>query len=162
VFLRGPTYIPIWVSVGIDAVAGISPAEVREAVKQALKDFLSPLPRPGIPLLDTQAALLSTPQYTMMQKGWPLRKPVVALELLGVANRVPNVLLVNNVLLARDTGVATERIDLRGLELPRLVGISVSIGDPLDLDQLRGQDALPTITPRKNVVPVPVIPEECR
>ncbi|MBO0791572.1 MAG: baseplate J/gp47 family protein, partial [Ktedonobacteraceae bacterium] len=111
VFLRGPTYIPIWVSVGIDAVAGTSPAEVREAVKQALKDFLSPLPRPGTPLLDTQTALLSTPQYAMMQKGWPLRKPVVALELLGVANRVPNVLLVNNVLLARDTGVATERID---------------------------------------------------
>ncbi|MBO0794300.1 MAG: hypothetical protein J2P36_25585, partial [Ktedonobacteraceae bacterium] len=62
----------------------------------------------------------------------------------------------------RDTGVATERIDLRGLELPRLVGISVSVGDPLDLDQLRGQGTLPTITPRKKVVPVPVIPEECR
>ena len=51
---------------------------------------------------------------------------------------------------------------MRGLELPRLIGISVSAGDPLSLDQLRGQGEVPTTTPEKNVVPVPVIPEECR
>ena len=162
VFLRGPTYIPIWVSVGIDVVAGISPAQVREAVKQALRDFLSPLPRAGTQALDIQTALLTTPQYTIMQKGWPLRKPVVALELLGIANRVPGVLLVNNVLLAPAIGAATDRIELRGLELPHLIGISVSVGDPLSLDQLRGQGAVDGTTLGRNVVPVPVIPEECR
>ena len=44
VFLRGPGYKAIWVSVGIDVVAGVSQATVREAVKAALLAFLSPLP----------------------------------------------------------------------------------------------------------------------
>ena len=44
VFLRPPAYKPVWVSVGIRVVAGFSQAEVREAVKQRLLQFLSPLP----------------------------------------------------------------------------------------------------------------------
>ncbi len=161
VFLRGPHYKPVWVSVGINVIAGVaSIAEVREAVKQALVEFLSPLPKAQEALLDAQVALLSTPQYTRMQKGWPLRKSVVALELLAVASRVPNVLLINNVVIAEDIKAPGDRIEMSGLELPRLVGISVSIGDPIGLDQLRGQGDLPTVP--TNVVPVPVIPEECR
>jgi hypothetical protein len=160
IFLRGPTYVPILVSVGIDVVAGAAPAEVREAVKKALQSFLSPLPQAGTQLLDTQMTLLSTPQYAMMQKGWPLRKPVMALELLGIANRIPNVSLVNTILLATTTSGPIERVELRGLELPHLVSISVAVGDPLSLDQLRGQGDISATG--KNIVPVPVLPEECR
>jgi hypothetical protein len=159
VFLRGPTYKPIWVSIGINVVAGASVAQVREAVKQALSGFLSPLPPTPSAVLDAQAALLTTPQYASMQKGWPLRKPVVELELLAVASRVPGVLLVNAVLLADDNGDAVPQVAMSGLELPHLVGISVAVGDPVDLKQLRGQTAPPTT---QNVVPVPIIPEECR
>ncbi len=161
VFLRGPTYKPIWVSVGIDVIAGVSSIpEVREAVKRALSDFLSPLPNAQEQVLDTQAALLTTPQYTLMQKGWPLRKPVIALELLAVASRVSGVRLINSVLIAEDTRAPADQISMTGLELPRLVGISVAIGDPIGLDQLRGQGA--PAGPGTNVVPVPVIPEECK
>jgi hypothetical protein len=42
-----------------------------------------------------------------------------------------------------------------------VLGISVTIGEPMDLDQLRGQTAAPTDTTAPQVVPVPVIPEEC-
>jgi hypothetical protein len=49
---------------------------------------------------------------------------------------------------------------MNGLELPRVMGISVSIGDPMDVDSLRGQ-APAAAAPATRIVPVPVIPEEC-
>src|SRR5262249_11413559 len=164
-FLRGPTYKQIWVSAGINVVAGVSIADVREAVKQALLLFLAPLPSSSTELLDNQVTLLTAPSYGSMKKGWPLRKPVTARELLAVASRVAGVLLVNDVLICEGTKPAVDQIQMTGLELPRVMGISVSIGDPMDLDQLRGQatttpgTSTTTIAPK--IVPVPVVPEEC-
>ena len=40
---RGPVYKSIWVSVGVNVVAGAAIADVREAVKAALLQFLAPL-----------------------------------------------------------------------------------------------------------------------
>ena len=161
--LRGPVYKPIWVSVGINVVAGASIAEVREAVKKSLLDFLAPLRQSQAEQLDNQAAFLKTPEYAYMQKGWPLSKPVTARELLAVASRVPGVLLINDVFISEDAKPAVDQIAMNGLELPRVAGISVSIGDPMDLDQLQGQVAAPTTpgTTVTNIVPVPVVPEEC-
>lgn len=178
VFLRGPLYKGIWVSIGINVVAGISIAQVREAVKQAILQFLAPLPDSSTALLDQQAALLTTPQYADMQKGWPLRKPVADRELLAVASRVRGVLSVNDVLIAEGAGPRTAQIMMSGLELPRVLGISVTIGEPVSLDELRGQigtagTGLPggagggpgmpggSETPATMFLPVPVIPEEC-
>jgi hypothetical protein len=165
VFLRGPVYKPIWVSVGISVVAGTAVAEVREAVKQALLQFLAPFGPGYAGVLADQAAFLSTPQYADMQKGWPLRKPVTDRELLAVASRVPGVLLVNDVKIAQGTNPPITQIAMTGLELPRVAGIGVMIGEPLDLDQLRGQSIVPTngttSGPPKKIVPVPVIPENC-
>ncbi|HEV2801601.1 MAG TPA: baseplate J/gp47 family protein [Pyrinomonadaceae bacterium] len=166
VFLRGPEYIPIWVSVGISVVAGTSVAEVREAVKLALLQFLSPLPPAGLPVLDTQAAFLTTPQYAAAQQGWPLRKSITDRELLAVASRQSGVLSVKDVLIARGSEVATREISLNGLQLPRVAGISVQVGDPLSLDSLRGNTSGDTTGGTgggkpKRIVPVPFIPEEC-
>lgn len=168
VFLRGPDYIPIWVSVGISVVAGTSVAQVREAVKLALLQFLSPLPPAGTPALDTGAAFLTTPQYAATQNGWPLRKQITDRELLAVASRQSGVLSVKDVLIAKGTDASTREIVLTGLQLPRVAGISVQIGDPLSLDELRGTNATGTTgtngtpTPStKRKVPVPLIPEEC-
>jgi hypothetical protein len=165
VFLRGPIYKDVWISVGINVLAGVSPAPVREAVKQALLQFLAPLPASASVLLDNQAALLTTPQYADTQRGWPLRKPVTDRELLAVASRVPGVLLVNDVKIAEGTKASSAQIPMTGLELPRVAGISVVIGDPVDLDQLRGQGAVAQPQPGgktpPRIVPVPVIPEEC-
>ena len=167
VFLRGPVYKPIWLSVGINVVAGAAIAQVREAVKQALLQFLAPLDPARAGMLEDQAVFLNTPQYADMRKGWPLRKPVTDRELLAVASRVLGVLLVNDVKLAEGTKPATAQIALSGLELPRVAGISVVVGEPLDLDQVRGQSVTPpdggtagtTVPPE--LVPVPVVPEDC-
>ena len=156
--LRGPVYKSIWVSVGINVVAGASIAEVREAVKKSLLNFLSPLRQSQAAQLDNQAAFLRTPEYAYMQKGWPLRKPVTARELLAVASRVPGVLLINDVFISEDAKPPVDQIAMNGLELPRVVGISVSIGEPMELDQLQGEVVAPA-TPK--LVPVPVVPEEC-
>ena len=160
-FLRGPSYKQIWISAGINVVAGVSTAEVREAVKQALLQFLAPLQQSPAGLLDNQVTLLNAPSYGSTRKGWPLRKPVTARELLAVASRVAGVLLVNDVLISEGTKPATDQIQMTGLELPRVMGISVTIGDPMDLDQLRGQPAPGTTTVASKIVPVPVVPEEC-
>ena len=144
VFVCPPIYVPIWISVGLDVVAGASVAEVREAVKRALLTALAPLP-------SKDAAL----------GGWPLRKAVVDLELSAIVNRVDNVLLVNNVLLAEGSAAPAPRVEMTGLELPRVAGISVVVGDAIGIDQLRGDVPGPSI-PSNALVPVPVIPEECR
>ena len=158
-FLRGPNYRPIWVSLGIDVVAGTTVPQVREDVRRAVLQYLSPLPPPDAPALDAPDVVLGMPAYAQRRKGWPLRKAVVDLELLAVASRVPGVLLVNRVLLAESTGGATSRIPMTGLELPRVLGISVAVGDPVDIDELRrGQRA---DAPPRGLVPVPIVPEEC-
>ena len=156
-YLRGPVYKPIWISAGINVVAGVATAEVREAVKRALLNFLAPV-QAATGLSDNLTSL-TTPTYASTQKGWPLSKAVTARELLAVASRVTGVLLVNDVLLAEDTKPARDQIAMNGLELPRVMGISVSIGDPMDIDQLRGQAT--AVTAPTRIVPVPVIPEEC-
>ncbi len=148
VFLRGPTYVPIWVSVGFEVVAGLSVATVRDAIKAALLAFLAALPDP-----DNAAA------FPHADTGWPLRKPVIALELLAVASRVPGVDLVQPVLVgAGGAGDGSDTIAMNGLQLPQVVGISVLSGDPLPLSQVQGLGPAPAAP---NVLPVPVIPDTC-
>jgi predicted phage baseplate assembly protein len=158
IFLRGPTYKPIWVSLGFDPVAGQSVAVVREAVKAAIERFLAPLgPEDG------SAGSLAVPGDATGEggvSGWPRLKPVLALELLAVASRVPGVDLVRTpVLLAERDGAPTDTVPMTGLELPLLAGISVVAGAAaIALDQVRGiapADGPPTI------VPVPIVPDVC-
>jgi hypothetical protein len=161
VFVRGPVYRPIWLSVGIEPVAGLSVAEVQADVSRALRSFLSPLPTPGAdhPNADT---------------GWPLAKPVRRLELATIAGRRPGVLLVTGALLAAGAGGEVEEVPLRGLELPEIAGLAVVAGTPLSLDAVRGAEMggatggpggpgapgpggpLPG-----RIVPVPIVPETC-
>jgi predicted phage baseplate assembly protein len=160
-FLKGPVYKGIWVSVGINVIAGVATAEVREAVKQALLDFLAPLSTSAGTIGDSLTSL-TAPSYASAQKGWPLCKPVTARELLAVASRVSGVLLVNDVWIAEGDKPKADQISVSGLELPRVLGITVAIGDPMDIDQLRGQTtAAPVDATTPQIVPVPVIPEEC-
>jgi hypothetical protein len=152
VFVYGPTYQSIRVSVGIKVVGGMSVPQVREAVRQELLDFLSPL-----------AFDRTTPDGTRHFDAWPLRKSVVDRELLAVASRVKGVMLINNVLIAGDDGVVTNEIPMRGLQLPH-AAVSVVDGDPVGIEQLRGAAAGEgaTATPRSGAfVPVPIIPERC-
>ena len=139
----------------------MSIAEIREAVKQELLNALAPLSKNSS--ISNSLTSLTTPAYATAQKGWPLRKPVTAKELLAVASRVSGVLLVNDVLIAEGDRPSAPQIPINGLELPRVLGISVTIGDPMDMGQLRGDATAPKpgAKPTPKIVPVPVIPEEC-
>lgn len=158
--LRGPEYRGLWIAVGIDVLdLGRSVPEVREDVKRALQDFLSPLREAGA---ETAQA---TAEYAAMPNGWPLRKAVSALELMAVASRVRGVRLVHGVRIADTDGREATDIPMRGLQLPRIAGIVVLVGDAPDPQDLIG-DTPGTSAPggssgNRRIVPVPVIPEEC-
>ncbi|HKM52341.1 MAG TPA: baseplate J/gp47 family protein, partial [Isosphaeraceae bacterium] len=165
-YLYPPAYVPIWISVGLKPAPNATVAVVRDAVKQALLQFLSPLPGPsGAALADVQP-LLTAPSDPASNQGWPLLKPVVAAELLAVASRVAGVLLVNQVLIAQGTQPAATQINMTGLQLPQVAGISVSVGDAVPIDQVRGTatSAQPTPTPTPGTQrfhPVPAVPDQC-
>jgi predicted phage baseplate assembly protein len=149
IFLEGPRYVSVWISVAIEIVATKTEADtpnsaavVREAVKQRIRAFLAPVRADGT--------------------GWPLRRPLLRLELVAEVSRVNGVALVNDLLLAGSTGATVENMTFSGLELPRLDGIEITIGpDPLSIDQLRGAPDAGAVTPGIKVVPVPSIPTEC-
>lgn len=139
-FLWGPRYQQIWISIGIRPKPGVAFPKTREAVRRTLLDFLSPLKRGGF-------------------DEWPLRKPVVDRELMAVASRVEDVMLVNGVLVAKGANAPVGTIAMEGLDLPRVMGIAIVDGDPADLSQLRGTQV--DERPTASFVPVPIIPEEC-
>ena len=65
------------------------------------------------------------------------------------------------VLLAEGSRGPSETVEMVGLELPRVLGISVVAGDAISIDSLRGADSGGEAQSRRNFLPVPVIPESC-
>jgi hypothetical protein len=153
--IRGAIYKPIWISVGIETVAGASVAATCEAVRKRLRAFLSPLPPNGF--TGQQAPLYG--QTEPGHRGWPLTQPVQARVLLAEAARVEGVKSVAPVLLADGAGPAVESVDMIGIELPEVLGISVVAGDPIALADLRGEPGAVEAGPRR--LPVPVLAETC-
>jgi predicted phage baseplate assembly protein len=164
--LRGPTYKGIWISAGVDVAAGFSIADVTDAVKQQLRAFLapiSPVAQSGFAIQTGQ--LLGTPPPAAA-RGWPLRAPVSSRVLLAETARVAGIVSVADVLLAEGTGAPADTVEMTGLELPRILGISVVAGDPVPITSLRGDlaapDGAPGAPPPRPLLPVPVIPENCQ
>ncbi|MEM6253937.1 MAG: baseplate J/gp47 family protein [Cyanobacteria bacterium P01_D01_bin.156] len=141
----GPQYVDVWISVGIELLGGYGAGPVREAVKQELYRFLSPL-YGGQQNGDQQGT------------GWPLNVSVLQAELEAVVARVDGVRLVNDPLrLGTATTDDVTTIELTGLMLPRLVGVSVVSGAAIALDQLRNAPSVATA----QSTPIPVLPERC-
>jgi predicted phage baseplate assembly protein len=140
VHVRGPDYVPVWVSIGFDTLPGRDLAVVRKAVEERVRRFLSAL------------------EGGVLETGWPLSTNVERLELWAVATREGDVAKVNDVLLTDETGVATDRVPMSGLRLPRLVAVSAEQGDPRPLADLRGDGPA---EPGVATLPVPVDPREC-
>jgi hypothetical protein len=155
-FLRGPNYVPIWVSVGVKTAPAFSSPVVLQAVRQIVKTFLAPLTDAAASIPDMPPVILTRAQPVSDANGWPLRKSVLRLELEAVVSRVPGVEFVQQLILAKGTDSAVDEVILNGLDLPQLVNISASEGDPVSLDDLRGDT-----TGTGTAVPVPYIPEEC-
>ena len=123
-FLHGPAYVPLWISVGINVIGGtpwnttdetVSIAQVQEAVNRALLDYLSPLP----PLAERAGCASQhvgdTTVHRHADRGWQLNKAVVDRELMAVASRVTGVLSVNEVPLLGANGVVADEIPIKGL-----------------------------------------------
>ncbi|WP_028310500.1 baseplate J/gp47 family protein [Derxia gummosa] len=166
VLLRGPVYSGVWISVGIEIVAGQSVATVRDRVRAALRDHLSPLP----------PAVTGAPAATLpgLENGWPLFRAVTALELAAVVARTTGVAGVAGLLLGDASGSRRDSVPMQGLQLPFIAGLSVTLGDPVSLDDLVGRGSGAgggdggdgsggngggTTAPRR--LPVPKVPQEC-
>jgi len=144
--------VELWVSVGIDVVPGMDIPAVREAVKKEIKEFLSAL------------------AGGFDGKGWPLEKTVDKLELWARATQVEGVSRVNGVFLAKGADPAGERVEMKGLQLPRIMGLAVQGGEPESLEQVRADSGYPTGEGDETagdeapaaVFPVPLVPSECK
>ena len=153
VFLRGPTYVDISLSVGFEAEPGASVATVRDAVAAELRRFLAPVDPTAPPWWDESSLGLDQP-FAHVERGWPLGKPVVALELLAVASRVQGVRLINGLLLSAGSGSSVDSVPMTALQLPR-VTLAVAPGPPPPLGAVPPGETPPA------AVPVPVVPDTC-
>jgi hypothetical protein len=156
VYVRGPIYKPLWVSVGIVTMAGQVREIVQRNVQAALRNYLSPLVG-GAP--DTS----SGPTNGLPGTGWPLSTDVRRQDLEAVATRVTGVRYVDSIKLgAGITGPTmqtdVERVPLVGLQLPWLIGISVREGAAEDLAAVLNLNPQPAPT---RLVAVPVLPKTC-
>jgi predicted phage baseplate assembly protein len=133
--LNGPDYKQVWISVGVDVERGRDIAPVLDAVKIPVREFLSPLPVPGT-----------------KPEGWPLRTAVDRLQVVTEVARVDGVDRVVDVVVASGGG-PVESLPMIGLELPELVALSVSAGSAATV--------LPVAEPRRALLAVPFVPEEC-
>ena len=126
----GPTYVDLWVSVGIEVLGGYRAGPVQAQVKQAITNFLSPL------------------SGGQQQTGWPLQGAIVQAELEAVVARVEGVRLVNAPLrLGNSRGPLSTpaTFELSGLQLPRLIGLSVVVGQARTIEQIQQPDeAIPS------------------
>jgi hypothetical protein len=161
-FLRGPSYVDVWLSIGMEVIPGESTPDVRDRVKQQIVRVLSPLPldvQPDSREGSSSAPLAQTLAYPHADTGWPLRTDVSTSELTAFVARVPGVRAVNAIRLGKGTSTEMTSIPLRDLELPRVVRLSVVQGDPVELDQLQGAPPVSSTAPV--TVPVPALKEVC-
>lgn len=143
VHVIGPTYRRIHVGLGIETVPGRDLPPIREAVRDAVRTFLSPL------------------TGGFAEEGWPLGRAVQRSELSAVAARVDGVASVQGVTLGTEGDTTSvEAVTLGRLELPRLGNLGVEAGPAPSLDDLAGEPSPPD-TDGPELVPVPIIPKEC-
>jgi Baseplate J-like protein len=163
VVLRGPSYQGVWISIGIRVAPGFNESEITEKVKSDVTKFLAPTAG-GIQQLPSDPSQIFASRDSA-PNGWKLGKSIVALELAAVANRTHGVEFVEgDVLLGDAAGNARTRIDLSGLQLPRILGISVVSGPAAPLSDLLGGTTgatAGTSTQAATFVKIPKLVEGC-
>jgi hypothetical protein len=144
IHVRGPEYIPVYVSVGIRVREGHFQDVVRQAVDQRLHDYLAALP-PGGP----------------DEVGWPLNRQLLAKDLEAVVTRIAGVEFVEGLEMGVNATLTpiAEPYPLAGLELPWLAALAVTSGPPEPLANivLGAENSLPA----DQFKPVPVSRAKC-
>jgi hypothetical protein len=141
IYVRGPVYLSVSLSVGVEVRAGHFRDQVIQDVRLRLQEYLSALPPGGSD-----------------EEGWPLNKNLLTKDLEAVVTRVAGVEFVNSMQLGVETELNIESKQFTGLQLPRLDVLSVREGDAESL-----ADILVTATPQAEptTVPVPVTKSKC-
>lgn len=144
IHVRGPLYVAVYVTVGIQVREGYFRDVVRQAVDQRLHEYLSAL-QPGGP----------------DEEGWPHNRQLLAKELEAVVSRVAGVEYVVGLQMGVGSALEpiTEPYPLSGLQLPWLAGLIVSEGAPEPLANLLQGVAGDTVV--AGFKPVPVSRAKC-
>ena len=140
VYVRGPEYLSVSLSVGVEIRAGYFRDKVLDAVRARLEEYLSALPPGG-------------PEET----GWPLSRQLLTKEIEAVVTRVAGVDFVKSLEMGVEAERNIESKRLTGLQLPRLDTLDVREGEAESLASILG--AKPPQEP--TVVPVPVTKSKC-
>ena len=142
-YVRGPDYVPVYVSVGIAVQAGYFPDLVRQAVTAGLQNYLSSLRGLG-----------------PTGGGWPLRRRLLSKDLEAAATRIAGVEYVDSLELGVTDATSIAEYDFTGLQLPRLDGLAVVEGAAQPLASVLGNVVQPA-QPGVSIVPVPVVKAKC-
>ncbi|HVG34274.1 MAG TPA: putative baseplate assembly protein [Pyrinomonadaceae bacterium] len=142
IYVRGPVYRSVSLSVGIEIRAGYFRDQVIQDVRVRLEEYLSALPPGG-----------------SEEEGWELNKRLLKKDLEAMVTRVAGVEFVNSMELGVEKELNIEGKQFTGLQLPRLDLVSVREGEAEAL-----ADLLVTATPQAaepTTVPVPVRKSKC-
>ncbi len=142
VYVRGPVYLDVYLTVGIRVREGHFRDVVIQDVRTRLEEYLSALP-PGGP--DAE--------------GWPLSRRLMKKDLEAAVTRVAGVEYVQSMQMGVDSGFDIEFHDLSGLQLPRLAKLGVREGEAESLAALLGETT--PGGPPVEVVPAPVSRTKC-
>ena len=142
IYVRGPEYLDVYLSVGLRVREGYFRDVVIQDVRMRLEEYLSALP-PGGPDV----------------AGWPLSRRLLKKDLEAAVTRVAGVEYVQSMQMGVGSGVDVEARDLTGLQLPRLAKLGVREGEAESLSALLGETT--PGGPPVEVVPVPVSRTKC-
>ncbi|MFZ0546124.1 MAG: putative baseplate assembly protein [Candidatus Promineifilaceae bacterium] len=149
-YVRGPVYVPVYVTIGVETMPGQVRSLVYKRVREEIREYLSPLVG-GVPTSTGEGEVLGT--------GWELGMEVRRQDLEAVAVRVEGVRYVTGIKLGVMNAVGgivdVAQKTMLGLQLPWLSGITVG-ATPDSLDAFTGVPAQPG-----DSLPVPVIPKKC-
>ncbi|TQV71505.1 putative baseplate assembly protein [Aliikangiella marina] len=145
-YVLSPEFVPMATGVMIDVLESSREQEIKQAVQNALVQYLWPVSPGGV-----------------NSQGWGMGVTVAANELMTVVSRVDGVRAVNGFSLFINSEDSWTRLPEDGeiilqlYQLPELLGVSVGIGD--------GEPAFPSgiepETDSSRLIPAPVIPEVC-
>ncbi len=142
VYVRGPVYLDVYLSVGLRVRQGHFRDVVIQDVRARLEEYLSALP-PGGP--DAE--------------GWPLSRRLMKKDLEATVTRVPGVEYVQSMQMGVGSAADIDFRDLTGLQLPRLARLGVREGEAESLASLLGETT--PDGPPLEVLPVPVSRTKC-